>query len=446
MKYTKHKLRNKMMKKLLIPVVLISSPFVHGGEKETSQVATISNSIEQKVIEWRRHFHQNPELSNREFKTSKYIADYLVKLGLEVKTGVAHTGVVAILDSGTPGPVVALRADIDALPVTESADLPFASKVTSIYNGKKVGVMHACGHDTHAAMLMGAAQVLVKMKDKLKGKVKFIFQPAEEGAPEGEEGGAELMVKEGVLDSPSVDVIFGIHIDSLTDTGTIKYRSGGIMAAADPFSIIVKGKQSHGAYPWLSVDPIVTSAQIIMGLQTIVSRELKLIDNAAVISIGSIHGGNRSNIIPNQVELVGTIRTLDDEMRAHILESIRRKATLIAQSMNATVEVNLPNGFNYPVTYNQPELMVQMMPTLNETAGVEHVKLTKAVMGAEDFSFFQEQVPGLYLFVGGKAKGKPLAETAGHHSPDFVIDDSGLSVGVKLLSNLTLDFMHQSSK
>jgi amidohydrolase len=433
------------MKKTLLFIMMVSPFSVYGNAEETEQVATISNAIESKVIQWRRHFHQYPELSNREFETAEYIAKYLKTLGLEVQTGVAHTGVVAILDSGKPGPVVALRADIDALPVTETADLPFSSKVTTMYEGNEVGVMHACGHDTHAAMLMGAAHVLVKMKDKLKGKVKFIFQPAEEGAPGDEEGGAELMVKEGVLESPKVDVIFGLHINSLTDIGTIKYRAGGIMAAVDPFSIVVKGKQSHGAYPWLSVDPIVTSAQIIMGLQTIVSREVKLIDNAAVVSIGSIHGGNRSNIIPNEVKIKGTIRTLDDDMRTHILESVRRKATSIAKSMNATVEIKLPNGINYPVTYNQPELMAKMLPTLNKTVGKEHVEHVKAVMGAEDFSFFQQKVPGLYLFVGGKSKDKPLTETAGHHTPDFVIDDSGLTVGVELLSNLTLDYMQQSS-
>lgn len=434
------------MKNILLFIMMISPFSVYGNIEKTDQVTTISNAIESKVIQWRRHFHQYPELSNREFETAEYIAKYLKTLGLEVQTGVAHTGVVAILDSGKPGPVVALRADIDALPVTETADLPFSSKVTTMYEGNEVGVMHACGHDTHAAMLMGAAHVLVKMKDKLKGKVKFIFQPAEEGAPGDEEGGAELMVKEGVLDSPKVDVIFGIHINSLTDIGTIKYRAGGIMAAVDPFSIVVKGKQSHGAYPWLSVDPIVTAAQIIMGLQTIVSREVKLIDNAAVVTVGSIHGGNRSNIIPNEVEILGTIRTLDDDMRTHILKSVRRKATSIANSMNATVDIKLPNGINYPVTYNQPELMAQMLPTLNKTVGEEHVEHVKAVMGAEDFSFFQQKIPGLYLFVGGKSKGKPLAETAGHHTPDFVIDDSGLTVGVELLSNLTLDYMQQSSK
>lgn len=407
-----------------------------------STVTALADKIEPDVIKWRHHFHQFPELSNREFKTAKYIANYLKTLGLDVQTGVAHTGVVAILDSGKPGPVVALRADIDALPVTEASNLPFASKVQTMYNGKEVGVMHACGHDTHAAMLMGAANVLVNMKDKLKGKVKFIFQPAEEGAPVGEEGGAELMVKEGVLTNPKVDVIFGLHINSQTDVGTIKYRAGGIMAAVDSFKILVKGKQSHGAYPWLSVDPIVTASQIVMGLQTIVSRESKLIDNAAVVSVGSIHGGNRSNIIPNEVELVGTIRTLDDKMRSHIHQSIRQKATLIAQSMGATAEVTLPYGDQYPVTYNDPDLMKQMLPTLHHTAGKQNVKHVNAVMGAEDFSFFQKEVPGLYLFVGGKTKSTPVEQAAGHHTPNFVIDDSGMKLGVKTLTNLVIDYMN----
>ncbi|MGB0835421.1 MAG: amidohydrolase [Psychrobium sp.] len=429
------------MKKFLLSTIaalVITAPVL-----ANSNVDRLANQVEGDVIKWRHHIHQNPELSNREFETAKYIAKHLRSLGLKVQTGVAHTGVVAILDSGKPGPVVALRADIDALPIIEDSGEPFASKVTSTYNGTEVGVMHACGHDTHAAMLMGAASVLTQMKDNLRGKVKFIFQPAEEGAPYGEEGGAELMVKEGVLDSPKVDVIFGIHINSLTDVGTIKYRAGGIMAAVDSFKITVNGKQSHGAYPWLSVDPIVTASQIVMGLQTTVSREAKLDDNAAVVTVGSIHGGNRSNIIPEKVEMVGTIRTLNDDMRTHVHESVRRKASHIAQSMGATADVILPYGDRYPVTYNDPALMEQMLPTLKRTAGQENVKHINAVMGAEDFSFFQQKVPGLYLFVGGKTPSRPLAETAGHHTPKFVIDDRGMKLGVRTLSNLVIDYMHQ---
>ena len=405
------------------------------------QVSHHASNIEQDVIKWRRHFHQNPELSNREFKTAKTIAKYLNELGLEVQTGIAKTGVVAVLDSGRPGPVVALRADIDGLPITESTALPFASKVKSTYNGAEVGVMHACGHDTHIAMLMGAAKILTTMKDKLNGKVKFIFQPAEEGAPRGEVGGAEIMVKEGVLKNPDVDAIFGLHISSAQPVGTVEYKEEGIMAAVDPFKVVIKGKQSHGAYPWLSVDPIVTSAQLIMALQTIVSREVELVDSAAVVSIGSIHGGNRSNIIPHEVELVGTIRTLNPEIREHIHQSIHRKAEGVAKSMGATIDVTLPLDYSYPVTYNDPALMRKMLPTLKATAGAENTIPTKAVTGAEDFSFFQQQVPGLYLFVGGRSQDMPLQDAPGHHTPEFLIDESGMKLGVELLTNLTIDYM-----
>ena len=405
------------------------------------EVKTYANQVEQEVISWRRHFHQYPELSNREFKTAKVIADYLSKLGLDVQTGIAKTGVVAILDSGKPGPVVALRADMDALPITETTTLPFASKVRSTHNGNPVGVMHACGHDTHMAMLMGAAKILTTMKSKLTGKVKFIFQPAEEGAPEGEVGGAEIMVKEGVLQNPEVDVIFGLHISSARPVGTVAYKSEGIMAAVDPFKVVIKGKQAHGAYPWLSADPIVTSAQLIMALQTIVSREVKLIDSAAVVTIGSIHGGNRSNIIPEKVELVGTIRTLNPDIREHIHEAVHRKSQGIATSMKTDIDVTLPLDYSYPITYNDPALMEQMLPTLIATAGASNTVQTKAVTGAEDFSFFQEQVPGLYLFVGGRGKDVSLEEAPGHHTPEFKIDESGMKLGVELLTNLTIDYM-----
>ena len=432
------------MKKLLLATsVALACQFPVLASDFKSQVSAMASDIEPQVIKWRRHFHENPELSNREFETAKTIAKYLNELGLEVQTGVAKTGVVAVLDSGKPGPVVALRADMDALPVTESVDLPFASKVRTTHEGMDVGVMHACGHDTHVAMLMGAAKILTEKKDQLKGKVKFIFQPAEEGAPRGEVGGAEVMVKEGVLSNPDVDVIFGLHISSAQDVGTVRYKEEGIMAAVDPYRIVIKGKQSHGAYPWLSADPIVSAAQMIMGLQTIVSREVELIDSAAVVSVGMIKGGNRSNIIPSEVELVGTIRSLNPEIRKHIHEAVHRKATNIAESMNTTAEVTLPLDYQYPITYNDPSLMQQMLPTLKSTAGDENTVLTKAVTGAEDFSFFQEKVPGLYLFVGGKSLDVPVNEAPGHHTPEFEIDESGMKLGVELLSNLTFDYMHQ---
>ncbi|WP_218419726.1 amidohydrolase [Alteromonas lipotrueae] len=406
-------------------------------------VDALATEVEADVIEWRHHFHEFPELSNREFNTAKYVANYLTSLGLEVETGVASTGVVAILDSGKPGPVVALRADMDGLPVKEQGDLSYRSTQMGEYNGQDVPVMHACGHDTHMAMLMGAAKILTNIKDELKGKVKFIFQPAEEGAPSGETGGAEVMVKEGVLKTPDVDVIFGLHISSNTDVGTVRYNSGGTMAAVDPFKIVIHGKQAHGAYPWKSVDPVVTAAQMIMSIQTIVSRELKLIDDAAVVSIGSIHGGNRSNIIPNEVEMVGTIRTLNKAAREHIYESLPRKVNAIAESMGAQAELTLPLDYYYPITYNDPELTQAMVPTMQRTAGAENAIVSKPVTGAEDFSFFQEEVPGLYVWVGGKPLDVSEQDSPAHHTPEFYVDDSGMKLGVKLLTNFTLDYMAQ---
>ena len=402
------------------------------------------DAVESDVIKWRRHFHQHPELSNREYQTAEYIAAYLRGLNLQVTTGVAGTGVVAILDSGKPGPTVALRADMDGLPVKELNDLPFKSEVIGEFNGNQVPVMHACGHDTHMAMLMGAAKILTDMRAQLTGKVKFVFQPAEEGAPPGEKGGAEIMVKEGVMQN--VDVVFGLHISSGTDVGVVEYRHGGIMAAVDPFKIVIKGKQSHGAYPWLSVDPITTAAQMILSLQTIVSRELTLIDDGAVVTIGAIHGGNRSNIIPSEVELVGTIRTLNDSARQHVYEAMARKVEHIAASMRAEAELTLPLDYSYPVTYNDPALMDKMLPTIRRSAGEQNVREVKAVTGAEDFSFFQQEVPGLYLFVGGKPLDTKADEAPDHHTPYFYIDESGMKTGVKVLTDLTLDYMQMASK
>lgn len=411
----------------------------------TSQIKVdeLADKVESDVIKWRHHFHEFPELSNREFKTAEYVANYLKSLGLDVQTGVAKTGVVAILDSGNPGPVVALRADMDGLPVKEQNDLSYRSTQVGEYNGKEVPVMHACGHDTHMAMLMGAAKILTDMKGELKGKVKFIFQPAEEGAPAGEKGGAEVMVAEGVLKNPDVDAIFGLHINANTDVGKVRYNAGGTMAAVDPFKIVIHGKQAHGAYPWKSVDPVVTAAQMIMSIQTIVSRELKLIDDAAVVSIGSIHGGNRSNIIPSEVEMVGTIRTLNKAAREHIYESLPRKVKAIAESMGAEAELTLPLDYSYPITYNDPELTQAMLPTMQRTAGAENTLLSKPVTGAEDFSFFQEQVPGLYVWVGGKPLDVSEKDSPAHHTPEFYVDDAGMKLGVKLLTNFTLDYMAQ---
>jgi len=398
-----------------------------------------ADEIEQEVIEWRRHFHENPELSNREFETADYIAEYLIGLGLEVETGVAKTGVVAILEGGSPGPVVGLRADMDALPVTERTDVPFASTATGMYQGKEVGVMHACGHDTHMAILMGAAKILTEMKDELSGTVKFIFQPAEEGAPQGEEGGAELMVKEGVLQNPDVDVIFGLHISDDTPVGVIEYRSEGIMASSNSFSLDIQGKQAHGSSPWTGVDPIITAAQIINNAQTIVSRNMELTKQAAVVTFGVIEGGVRSNIIPESVSMQGTIRALDEEMQQHIFERFETIVTNTAESNGAEATLTIHDG--YPITYNDPELTAMMAPTLEEVAGDENTLVINAITGAEDFSFFQQKVPGLYFFVGGKAPGR---DAAGHHTPDFYIDESGMKLGVRAMSYLAINYMSGS--
>lgn len=429
--------------KRLIPVFATMAFSSTAMAAHHSTVDEMANKIEGKVIEWRHHLHQYPELSNREFKTAAYVEKHLRSLGLEVLTGVAITGVVGVLDSGKPGPVVALRADMDGLPVPELNDLPWKSNERSMFNGNEVPVMHACGHDTHVAMLMGAAEILVGMKDKLRGKVKFIFQPAEEGAPAGEQGGAEVMVKEGVLKNPDVDAIFGLHISSNTDVGKVRYREGGVMAAVDPFKIVIKGKQAHGAYPWLSVDPITTAAQMIMSVQTIVSRELRLLDDAAVITFGKVNGGVRSNIIPNEVELVGTIRTLNKEAREHIYEALPRKMKGIADSMRAEAELTLPLDYNYPITFNDHDLMAKMLPTLVDTAGQENVLYSKPVTGAEDFSFFQEEVPGVYLWIGGKPLDVDPKDAPAHHTPEFFVHDDGMKLGVRLLTNMTLDYMHK---
>jgi amidohydrolase len=396
------------------------------------------DAIEAKVIEWRRDFHQNPELSNREFKTSEKIAKHLKSLGLEVQTGIAFTGVVGILKGDLPGKVLALRADIDALPVTERTDVPFKSTVRTNFNGVDTGVMHACGHDTHTAILMGVAEILSQHKDKIKGTIKFIFQPAEEGAPKGEEGGAELMVKEGILKNPDVDAIFGLHISAGYDVGTISYKSGGIMAASQSFEINVKGKQSHGSRPWTSIDPIVTSAKIIDGLQTIISRESELTKEGAVITIGKITSGVRSNIIPESAQLIGTIRTLDYDMQAFINKRMKEMVPAIAKAYRAEATIEIEKG--YPITFNDPELVTQMLPSLREAAGRENVIRIRAITGAEDFSFFQKEVPGLYFFLGGKPVGK--APTS-HHTPDFYIDESGMKLGVKAFIQLSLDYLNK---
>ena len=397
--------------------------------------------IESKCIGWRRQLHENPELGNREFKTAKLIADHLRSLGLDVKEGVAHTGVVGLLKGGKPGPVIGLRADMDALPVTERVNLPFASKVKTDYNGQQVGVMHACGHDTHVAMLLSVAEILAANKADVAGTIKFVFQPAEEGAPKGEEGGAELMIKEGVMEAPKVEVMFGLHINAQTEVGKITYRPGGFYAGVSDMKITVKGRQSHGAAPWDSVDPIVTSAQIINALQTIISRNVDVTENAGVVTIGAINGGNRSNIIPEEVSMLGTIRSLSKQQEAYQIARIKIIVTNTAEAMGASATVEAPYSSHYPVTYNNEALTAKMLPSLQKAVGTNSVSTIPAKMGAEDFSFFGEKVPALFFNLGGMPKGQDPKKTPSHHTPDFYIDESAMQYGIKAFLYLVTDYM-----
>lgn len=434
------------MKTFLFSALLISPFLTLAQSNLKTDAAKKADALTQKVITWRRDFHEHPELGNLENRTAAIIAKHLQALGIEVKIGVAKTGVVGILVGGKPGPVVALRADMDALPVTERVQLPFASKVKTTYNDQEVGVMHACGHDSHMAILMGVAEVMAGMKKDLAGTIKFIFQPAEEGVPVGQEGGAELMVKEGVLENPKVDVIFGLHINSQTPVGQITYKPGGTMAAVNDMKITVTGKQAHGAYPWSSVDPIVVSAQIINSLQTIVSRNLNVTENPGVVTIGMIQGGVRSNIIPEKVEMFGTVRNLTAADEKMFIERIKTIAVKTGDAAGAKVEVQIPYSAHYPVTFNDIALTEKMLPTLQNTAGTENVKLKPPVTGAEDFSFFQEKVPGLFFFLGGMPKDQDPLKAPSHHTPDFFLDESGFTLGVKALCNLTLDYMGMKKK
>ena len=419
-------------------LLLISSLFVTHAQTSDVFIKDLIAKNLTETIELRHWFHQNAELSNREFKTSERIAQELKKIGLNPKTGIAKTGVVAVLNEGKPGPVVALRADIDGLPVKERADLPWASKMTGVYNGEKVPVMHACGHDTHTAILLATAKVLYNMKDQIPGQVKFIFQPAEEGPPPGEEGGAELMVKEGVLTNPDVDAIFGLHISSKSTAGQVLLKPGSIMAAVDEFRIDLTGVQTHGSTPWTGIDPIVTASQMINSIQTIVSRSMPLTTAAAVVTIGSIHGGVRSNIIPEKLYMLGTIRTLDNSMRATVLKRLDEIVQNVAAANNVKADVTFMNS--YPVTYNDPELYEKMLPTLKRVCGADNVNYMDAITGAEDFSFFQKEVPGVYFFIGGSSEGMDLDMVAPHHTPDFYVDDSALETGVVSMTSLTMDY------
>jgi len=433
------------MKQIFFLILFLSCNTVFGQKDDCRKAIGISaGKIEKKVIQWREDIHQNPELGNREVRTAALIAKHLRSLGMDVKINVAVTGVVGILKGDKPGPVIGLRADMDALPITEKTQVPFASIAKGIYNGQETGIMHACGHDAHVAILMGVAEILAGMKKDLNGTVKFIFQPAEESPPKGEKGGAELMIEEGVLENPKVDVMFALHMNAQVEVGKITYRPGGFFAAAVDFRIIVKGKGTHGAEPWSGVDPIVVSAQIINSLQTIVSRNVNVTENPAVVSIGSIHGGNRFNIIPEQVEMIGTVRTLsnaDEEMVYNRLKMIAEKT---AEGEGASALVELPYTGHHPVMVNDEKLTAMMLPSLQKTAGTQNVILVPAETGAEDFSHFAQKVPSLYFYIGGLPKGKDKKISAPHHTAEFFIDESGFKTGINALCNLVFDYINMN--
>ena len=426
-----------MYKKVFLLLFFISTSIY--SQVFDEKINSLASNYESDIIELRHWFHENAELSNREFKTAERIAAELKKIGLNPQIGVAKTGVVAVLKGGKPGPVVALRADIDGLPVKERADLPWKSNMTGEYNGESVPVMHACGHDTHTAILLGTAKILYQLKDQIPGTIKFIFQPAEEGAPAGEEGGAELMVKEGVLNNPDVDAIFGLHIWSQFSAGQVFVRPNGIMAAVNEFRIDIEGVQTHGSSPWSGIDPIVTASQMINSIQTIVSRNMPLTEAAAVVTIGSIHGGVRSNIIPESLYMLGTIRTLDKEMKELVLKRLEEIVYSIAQANNAKAKLTFL--VSYPITFNDPNLYETMLPSLKRINGPENVNTMNAVTGAEDFSFFQEKVPGMYFFIGGTKKGTDPSKAAPHHTPDFYVDDSAMITGLRSMTTLALDYL-----
>ncbi|OIN04833.1 amidohydrolase [Oceanisphaera psychrotolerans] len=419
--------------------LMMSSPLQAADAPLTDAIQQQIDTVMPRVVDWRRDIHQHPELGNREHRTAGLVADHLTSLGLEVRTGIAYTGVVGILRGAQPGPVVALRADMDALPVTEEVDLPFASKVRTTYNGEEVGVAHACGHDNHVAILMGVAQVLAAQKEQLTGTVLFVFQPAEEGAPEGEEGGAELMLKEGLFADIRPDAMFGLHVMP-APVGTIAVRTESTMASSDSFSIKVHGKQTHGGMPWAGVDPIVVSSQIVLGLQTIVSRQLDATRSPSVISLGAIHGGVRSNIIPEEVEMQGTIRTFSEESRTQIHQRMTQTAAHIAESTGARAEVTISPG--YPVTVNDTQLTEAMMPTLRRVAG-DKLQQARLLTASEDFAFFAQQVPSMYFFLGAAPDNPELVYP--NHSPKFYADERALPIGVTAMTALTLDYLQQQA-
>lgn len=423
------------MKKILATIILFSG--LSFSQTLTEQLENDIDGLMTKVVEWRHHFHEYPELSNREFKTSQYIKGVLENLGLEVQSDIAYTGLVAMIRGSQPGPLIALRADIDGLPVTEELGLPFSSKERTTYQGNEVGVMHACGHDAHIAILLGVAEYLVKNTDKLKGDIMLIFQPAEEGAPEGEEGGAYLMLKEGIFDLEKPDAIFGLHVTN-GPHGSIFLKPGPAMASAEAFRITVEGKQTHGSRPWAGVDPIVAAFNIGTTMQTIVSRRLNILDSQAVVSIGMVKGGTRNNIIPQKVVLEGTIRTFEKSYLDKIHEEIKTIATNVAEAHNASANVELAVYGNYPVTFNDLDLSAQLEPSLIKASDGKYMRMSVPRTGAEDFSFFAQEVPGLYFFLGVNPENQESSFT--NHSPRFYIDDDALDTGVKAFIQLIEDY------
>lgn len=429
------------MHKLSLFLLLLPMQYLLAQKQVDKTIDLACNNIEPKVIAWRREIHQQPELGNREFKTASLVASHLKALGIAIQTNVAYTGVVGILKGDKPGPVIALRADMDALPVEERTNLPFASKAKAMYKGQETPVMHACGHDAHTAILMGVAEVLAGMKKDLKGTVKFIFQPAEEGAPEGEEGGANLMIKEGVLDNPKVDVVFGLHTYAALETGKIDFRPEGFYASVSGFKIKVTGKPSHGSKPWLGVDPILVSSQIVTSLQSIVSRNVNLTENPAVVTVGSIKGGNRANIIPREVEMEGDIRCFSVADTALIYKRLRTLVEKTAEAAGASAQIELPpKTLYYPVTYNAPALAEAMKAALQKAAGKENVLAAKVNTGGEDFAFYAQKVPGLFFRLGGLPKGSDPKLAAPHHTSEFFLDESSFKLGVKAFCHLVFDY------
>jgi amidohydrolase len=427
------------MKSTALSLLLIAALF-----QSADVCAELTPELQQKIVQWRRDIHQNPELGNREFRTSKLVAEHLRSLGLEVKTGVAATGVVAILKTGKPGPRIALRADMDALPVKEQSDLPFASKVTTEFRGEKVGVMHACGHDAHTAILMGVAEALVKQKDKLRGEVMFVFQPAEEGPPDGEKGGAPEMLAQGLFANYKPDAMFGLHVFSTLNAGDVGVRPGPTMAASDRFRIVVKGKQTHGSRPWGGVDPIYVASRIVDGAQSIVSRRMDLTNQPVVVSFGAIKGGVRFNIIPDEVELIGTIRTFDPKMREQVFAELISLAEHTAKAHNAEVLAQVPDIVGNPVTFNHVALTERMRTSLEKAVGAERVKTIPLNMGAEDFAYFAQEVPSMYFFVGATPQGQNPLTAPSNHSPQFFLDEKALEVGSRALLQVSLDYLNSA--